>query len=68
MPRVRGDADRRKVLTDDIWLEKHKLITDVYAYGDESWEARCTPREEGFWCTDSVQAAVIRAAFQEKQT
>jgi LmbE family N-acetylglucosaminyl deacetylase len=68
LPRVRGDADRREILTNDIWLEKHKLITDVYGYGDDSWEARCTPREEGFWCIDSAQAAVKRAAFQEKQT
>ena len=68
LPRVRGDADRREILTNDIWLEKHKLITDVYGYGDDSWEARCTPRKEGFWCIDSAQAAVKRAAFQEKQT
>ena len=68
LPRVRGDADRREILTNDIWLEKHKLITDVYGYDDDSWEARCTPREEGFWCIDSAQAAVKRAAFQEKQT
>jgi LmbE family N-acetylglucosaminyl deacetylase len=68
LPRVRGDADRREILTNDIWLQKHKLITDVYGYGDDSWEARCTPREEGFRCTDSVQAAVKRAALQEKQT
>jgi LmbE family N-acetylglucosaminyl deacetylase len=68
LPRVRGDADRREILTNDTWLEKHKLITDVYGYGDDSWEARCTPREEGFWCFDSAQAAVKRSAFQEEQT
>ena len=68
LPRVRGDADRRETLTNEIWMQKQKLVTDVYGYGGDSWEARCTPRKEGFWCTDSLQAAVKRAAFLEKQT
>jgi len=68
LPRVRGDADWRDTLTDDIWLQKRRLITDVYGYGAESWEAQTTPREEGFWCFDSAQAAVKRAAFWEEQS
>jgi LmbE family N-acetylglucosaminyl deacetylase len=62
LPRVRDDADRRDVLTDDVWLEKRRLITDLYGFRPDSWEARSTPREEGFWCFDSAQAAVKRAA------
>jgi hypothetical protein len=62
LPRVRGDADRRDVLTDDVWLEKRRLITDLYGFGPDTWEARTTPREEGFWCFDSSPAAVERAA------
>ena len=68
LPRVRSDADRRDILTDDIWHEKHKLITQVYGYGVDSWEAQSTPREEGFWCFDSAQAAVKRATFREEPT
>jgi LmbE family N-acetylglucosaminyl deacetylase len=68
LPRVRDDADRRDVLTDEVWLEKHRLITDVYGFGPDSWEARTTPREEGFWCFDSAQAAAVRAATQEQQS
>ena len=67
LPRVREDADRRNVLTDDVWREKRRLMTDVYGFGPESWEARTTPREEGFWCFDSPQAAVERMAPQEQQ-
>jgi LmbE family N-acetylglucosaminyl deacetylase len=66
LPRVRADADRRDALAGDVWLEKHRLITDVYGFGPDSWEARTTPREEGFWCFDSVQAAVERAAPREQ--
>ena len=66
LPRVRDDADRRDVLADDVWLEKRRLITDFYRFGLASWEAQTTPREEGFWCFDSVQAAVNRAAPRER--
>jgi hypothetical protein len=62
LPRVREDADRRDVLAEKIWIEKCRLITDVYGYGADSWETRSTPREEGFWCFDSAQAAVKRTA------
>lgn len=68
LPRVRDDADRRDVLTDDIWLEKHRLITDLYGYGLDSWEARTTPREEGFWCFNSPQTAVKRTTLWGQQS
>ncbi len=68
LPRVRADADRRDVLTDDVWLEKRRLITDLYGFGPDSWEAQTTPREEGFWCFDSPQAAGKRTVAREQQT
>jgi LmbE family N-acetylglucosaminyl deacetylase len=68
LPRVRDDADRRDMLAENVWLEKRRLITDVYGYGIDSWEARTAPREEGFWCFDSPQAAAKRTAFREQQS
>jgi LmbE family N-acetylglucosaminyl deacetylase len=68
LPRVRDDADRRDMLPENVWLEKRRLITDVYGYAPESWEAQATPREEGFWCFDSAQAAAKRTAFREQQS
>ena len=65
LPRVRDDADRRDVLPDDVWLEKRRLITANYGVGPDSWEAQTTPKEEGFWCFDSPQAAVERTAIRE---
>jgi len=67
LPRVRNDADRRDALADNLWLEKRRLITDVYGYGIDSWEARAAPREEGFWCFDSAQAAAKRTTIREQQ-
>ncbi|MGD0941199.1 MAG: PIG-L family deacetylase [Terracidiphilus sp.] len=63
LPRVRNDADRRDVLAENVWLEKRRLITEVYGYEPDSWEAQCTPREEGFWCFNSVRAAAERTAL-----
>jgi LmbE family N-acetylglucosaminyl deacetylase len=68
LPRVRDDANWRDVLTKEIWLEKRRMITETYGFGLDSWEARSTPREEGFWCFDSPQAAVERVAPQEQQS
>jgi len=68
LPRVRGDADRRDMLTESAWLEKSRLMTDVYGYGNDSWEARAVPREEGFWCFDSVQAVEERTASWETES
>ena len=68
LPRVRDDADRRDILADRVWLEKRRLITDIYGYGIDSWEARTTPREEGFWCFDSAQAAAKGTGFKEQQS
>jgi LmbE family N-acetylglucosaminyl deacetylase len=65
-PRVRDDADRRQMLPDYIWAEKRRLITDLYGFGADTWEAQTTPREEGFWCFDSTQALVRRAASWEQ--
>jgi LmbE family N-acetylglucosaminyl deacetylase len=68
LPRVRTDADRRDILAESVWLEKHRLITDVYGYRADSWEAQTTPREEGFWCFDSPQAAFDRTAILENKS
>ena len=68
LPRVRTDADRRDMLTESVWLEKRRLITDVYGYKADSWEARATPREEGFYCFDSPQAVVKQMEVWEQKS
>jgi len=47
-PRPRADAQLRIALEDAVWVRKHTLITEVYGFGEASWEARTTPRVEGF--------------------
>jgi len=50
LPRAMQDADLRTKLTDEIWQKKRDIITDVYGFGPDSFEAKTTPREEAFWC------------------
>ena len=54
-PRARPDAHRIQKLPEEIWQEKYRIITEVYGFGPESFEARATPREEAFWCFDSAE-------------
>lgn len=58
LPRITKGAHRRLNLSDDEWREKHQLISGVYGFEASSWEARATPRDEGFWCFESPEAAI----------
>lgn len=66
LPRVRDDADRRDLLAEDVWLEKRRLMTEVYGFAPDSWEAQAVPKEEGYWCFDSPPEAVRRVAVWEQ--
>jgi hypothetical protein len=68
LPKACVNADRHDMLTESVWLEKRRLITDVYGYRADSWEATTTPREEAFWCFDSAQAVAKRTTFWEQQS
>jgi len=57
LPRAEGDADLRLVLPDPVWAEKRSLISDVYNYGADTWEARTTPHEEAFHRFTTPEAA-----------
>jgi LmbE family N-acetylglucosaminyl deacetylase len=50
------DAHRSENLADDVWRTKYSIITQTYGFAADSFEARTTPREEAFWCFDSVSA------------
>jgi LmbE family N-acetylglucosaminyl deacetylase len=50
LPRAVQDADLRTRLPDEIWQRKYEIITEIYGFGPDSFEARTTPREEAFWC------------------
>jgi LmbE family N-acetylglucosaminyl deacetylase len=65
LPRVRTDADDRHRLPEPIWQRKRGILTDLYGFAPDSWEARAAPTEEGFWCFDSPAEALQRVSSCE---
>ncbi|MBN2323492.1 MAG: PIG-L family deacetylase [Spirochaetes bacterium] len=49
-PRAEETADRRIDLPDDVFSEKYRIITEIYGFAPDSWEARTAPRTEAFFC------------------
>ncbi|MBN1362915.1 MAG: PIG-L family deacetylase [Sedimentisphaerales bacterium] len=49
LPRPMADADVFVRLPADVWETKYRIITEVYDFGPDSFEARTTPKEEAFW-------------------
>jgi len=44
------EADLKMKLSDDIWQKKYHIITEIYGFGPDSFEAKAGGREEAFWC------------------
>jgi LmbE family N-acetylglucosaminyl deacetylase len=49
LPQPLVDADVYVKLPQDIWEKKCRIITEVYGFAADSFEARTTPRDEAFW-------------------
>lgn len=48
-PRTITTANNCYILEQDTWQKKYKIITEIYGFKAESWEAQTTPMEEAFW-------------------
>jgi len=49
LPQAIAKATLFDTLTDAIWQEKYRIITEVYGFDKRSWEAQTTPKQEAFW-------------------
>jgi LmbE family N-acetylglucosaminyl deacetylase len=58
LPRAVPEADWVEQLPEQLWQAKYELVTGVYGFAPESWEARATPRSEAFWCYDRPRDAL----------
>lgn len=38
-----------RVLPEDIWQKKYRIITETYGFQENGFEAKTTPRAEAFW-------------------
>ena len=54
------DADIFTVLPDDVWRRKRDLITGVYGFAPDSFEAKAALREEAFWRSDDRSCRVAQ--------
>lgn len=48
-PRAIEEADYCKKLPLKIWLEKYRIITEIYGFQKSGFEAKTTPEKEAFW-------------------
>ena len=49
-PRPRKDAGLYLPLSEAVWTRKYAILTEVYGFGEASWEAQAAPRTEAFHC------------------
>jgi LmbE family N-acetylglucosaminyl deacetylase len=49
LPEAVKDAHELAALPGEVHLAKRGIVTGVYGFAADSWEARATPRAEGFW-------------------
>lgn len=50
LPRPVQDVDIHLELPEEIWQRKYEIITQIYGFRPDSFEAKTTPRDEAFWC------------------
>jgi LmbE family N-acetylglucosaminyl deacetylase len=54
LPRAIENATIFKPLSKKIWTKKYNLITKIYGFENQSWEARTTPLAEAFWESEPI--------------
>ncbi len=66
LPLPETNAHYKILLPPSILKDKQDIITEIYGFTSDSWEARTTPREEAFWVFDSQTKA--RKWFKGRMT
>ena len=47
-PKPMNNAPLQEILSEEIWEQKYRLITETYGFEKSSWEAKTCPRVEAF--------------------
>lgn len=66
LPKAVKTADLYFELPVALWKRKYELITGIYGFGADSWEARAIPKNEAFWRFTKKKEAY--RPLPEKQT
>ncbi len=54
-PKPIAAANVQLELAPEIWTRKYDIITTIYGFAVESWEAQTTPKTEAFWTFSSSE-------------
>ncbi|WP_211222914.1 hypothetical protein [Gelidibacter mesophilus] len=57
-PRAIEKADFCEKLPLSIWLEKYRIITEIYGFEKSGFEAKSTPEKEAFWQFKDAEMAL----------
>jgi LmbE family N-acetylglucosaminyl deacetylase len=57
-PKAIENASFCESLSLEVWLKKYKLITEIYGFDLNSWEAKSTPKSEAFWIFNKTKGAI----------
>ncbi len=49
LPRAVETATIYNMLPETIWQRKYRIVTEIYGFPSDGFEARTTPRAEAFW-------------------
>lgn len=58
-PRAIPVAPLQLLLPEEIWRRKYEIMTVLYGFSPESWEARTTPSSEAFWRFEDATTAAL---------
>lgn len=56
-PKAIENTSMYRVLEASVWQKKYDIITSVYGFEKDSWEAKTTPKAESFWRFDEAKEA-----------
>lgn len=57
-PKAIKKADLYFNLSTRLWEQKYNIITEIYGFGQDSWEAKTTPKDEAFWRFTEKETAI----------
>ncbi|MBA7661464.1 hypothetical protein ES703_69481 [subsurface metagenome] len=66
LPRPVQDADIYLELPEEIWQRKYEIITQIYGFRPDSFEAKTTPRDEAFWYFKRGQKIQEKKIFKKR--
>lgn len=67
-PKAIENTSIYKVLEASVWQKKYDLMTNIYGFKKDSWEAQTTPKAEAFWQFDEAKVAYYWLGKNRKTT